>query len=154
MTVRSMKQVLDDFACVHLNQTVPEDVDCVHDIASILMPDICAEGHLHGYKSVVKVNLWTKFPDGPGGEQSPAVHLSATMPAYHVYDGDTAPLEHVLDEMWTDTVFMTTANSALPEMYQALCEIAPDQIEDDPDFDGDDEEDDEDDQGDLISGEG
>lgn len=105
MTVRSMAQVMEACAAEHLATLVPEDVDCIFNLSTVMMPNVCSEGHMHGVRSVYQIGLHLIYPEV---EQNlpREISVGSQVDLCMVSDGDTALLESLLDGLWEQVVFL------------------------------------------------
>lgn len=140
MAVRSMIQVVSEEMEACLSERVPEDVDAVYDVATVLMPDMCSDGHFHGMKPMVRMGLYVDFSDEKV-HRSP-VNTSVIIPAWYVQDGDTDPVREAVDHLWNDACFANMMEPLAPMLNKAAAMEGGEDflVDDDEEVEVDDEE--------------
>lgn len=118
MTVKSMSQRLEQYASEHLGRVVPEDVVIVYDVATVIQPVVCEDGHVHP-ETKVRVHLYAEFPRP---RSKTCISSSLEMPFDFVSDGDLQPMAHVLDTLWEHLRFLNITGDVMPDIYRVVME--------------------------------
>lgn len=131
MTVRSMIQVVSDQMAESLAERVPEDVEVVYDVATVMMPNLCEDGHMHGVKPMVRLGIYADFSDEKV-HRAP-VNISVVIPHWYVQDGDTSPVEEAVEVLWSDAIFANLMEPLAPLLHGVAEEMGAEEVEVDDD---------------------
>lgn len=113
MTIRSMQAVLDQCATDYLDAIVPEGVEIVFDIATVIWPDQCDDCGSINPEPMVRIGLYAEFPRPLA---SISMYTSLMLPYAYLSDGDIHPLEHALGVLWGNLQFMNVTSEVMPDL--------------------------------------